>query len=160
MATFLRFFQIYFPASVVRKIATFLILIALGFMLRDFLMLFFITFLFSYLFLEIGEHLAHKIHDWGTYGKKDTPHMIAAKYATTNTVVTFLYIVFVMVIIFIFVSILPKISSEIGEFIKRGGDMAKSAQAIVARLEESMNLKLGLDKMVLDIISAENIESV
>jgi hypothetical protein len=64
MPSILRFFEIYFPASVMQKIATFAVLIGLGFLVRDFLVLFFITFIFAYLFLEVGETLAHKIHDW------------------------------------------------------------------------------------------------
>lgn len=61
--------------------------------------------------------------------------MIAAKYATTNTVVTILYIVFVMVLIFIFVNILPKISLEIGEFIRKTGDITRNASELVRRIE-------------------------
>lgn len=119
MPYILRFISIYFPPSVIQKITTFVILIGLGFLLRDFLVLFFITFIFAYIFLEVGEILSHKIHDWGSRGKKDTPHKIAEKYATTNTIVTILYVFFILIIVFIFVSILPKISSEIGDFIRQ-----------------------------------------
>lgn len=159
MTTFLRFISIYFPASVIRKITTFVIIIGLGFLLQDFLILFFITFLFAYIFLEIGESLSHSIHDWGSHGKKDTPHKIAEKYATTNTIVTILYVIFVLILIFIFVNILPKISIEIGEFIRRGSDITRSAQDMVSRLEASFDMKLGLDRIVLDIMNAGNIEA-
>ncbi len=64
MAHVLRFFEIYLPASVLQKLATFFLIIILGVFLQDFLVLFFITFLFAYLFLEVGETLAHRIHDW------------------------------------------------------------------------------------------------
>jgi len=65
-----------------------------------------------------------------------------------------------MVLIFIFVNLLPKITTDIGEFIRRAGDMAKNAQDIVIRLESSMSLQLGLDRIVVDIMSSENIETV
>jgi hypothetical protein len=48
-----------------RKVGTFVIFIIIGFILQDFLILFFITFIFSYLFLEVGETLAEKIRTWG-----------------------------------------------------------------------------------------------
>ncbi len=65
MPALLRFFEIYFPPSVMRKVGTFVIFIIIGFLLQDFLILFFITFIFSYLFLEVGETLAEKIRTWG-----------------------------------------------------------------------------------------------
>jgi predicted PurR-regulated permease PerM len=160
MPAILRFFQIYLPASVMRKLATLAVLIGLGFLVQDFLVLFFITFIFAYLFLEVGETLAHRIHSWWREGKKDTPHIIAAKYATTNTVVTVLYIVFVMVLVFIFVNILPKISLEIGEFIRKTGAISQSASELVTRLEATMNLRLGLDRIVVDYINSANIEAI
>lgn len=160
MAHVLRFFEIYLPASVLQKLATFFLIIILGVFLQDFLVLFFITFLFAYLFLEVGETLAHRIHDWWRQWKKDTPHIIAAKYATTNTVVTILYIIFVLVIVFIFANIVPKISEEIGEFVRRTGDMTKSATSMVIRVESSLWVQLGLDRIVTDYINATNIEAV
>ena len=156
----LRFFEIYFPASVMRKLATFAILFGLGFLVQDFLVLFFITFLFAYLFLEVGETLAHKIHNWWRQWKKDTPHIIAAKYATTNTVVTVLYIVFVMILVFIFANIVPKISEEIGEFVRRTGDLTKSATSMVMRVESTIWVQLWLDQIVTDYINAANIEAI
>lgn len=160
MPSIIRFFQIYLPSSVLRKLATFAILIGLGFLVQDFLILFFITFIFAYLFLEVGQTLAHNIHSWWREWKKDTPHVIAAKYATTNTVVTILYIIFIMVLVFIFVSILPKISLEIGEFIKKTGDISRSATELVTRIESTMNLRLWLDRIVLDYINSTNIEAI
>ena len=39
-------------------------LFVVGYALRDFLVLFFVTFLFAYIFLELGTYLAQKIHQW------------------------------------------------------------------------------------------------
>jgi len=49
---------------------------------------------------------------------------------------------------------------EIGEFIKRAWDITKNTQAIVMRLEASMNLNLWLDKIVTDIMNTQNIEAL
>lgn len=38
--------------------------------------------------------------------------------------------------------------------------MTRNAQAIVSRFETSLNLKLGLDRVVVDIMNASNIEAV
>ncbi len=158
MPALLRFFEIYFPPSVMRKVGTFVIFIIIGFILQDFLILFFITFIFSYLFLEVGETLAEKIRTWGKTWKRNTIHTVAEKYSKTNTIVTVLYIIFVILMVFIFANIIPKVSTEIGEFIKRAWDITKNTQSIVTRLENTMNLNLGLDKFVADILNTENIE--
>lgn len=47
-----------------RKVFAFGLLFLIGYLLSDFLMLFFIIFIFAYLFLEVGTWLAHKVHRW------------------------------------------------------------------------------------------------
>ena len=46
------------------KLFAFGFLIIMGYILSDFLVLFFITFLFAYLFLEAGSWLTGTIHAW------------------------------------------------------------------------------------------------
>ncbi len=118
MTPFRAFFSFLSSATFLKKFVAYSLLVAIGYVLSDFLVLFFMTFLFAYLFLETGTYLAHKIHDWGIAGKSDRAHRIARKYATTNIVVTFLYIFFVGIVIFIFVNILPQIGDEIKWFLK------------------------------------------
>lgn len=57
-------------------------------------------------------------------GKVDTAHMLARKYATANMVITGLYIIFISIVIFIFVNILPQIGSEIQRFLKEAPRIA------------------------------------
>lgn len=47
-----------------RKLIAYLTLFVIGYSLSDFLILFFVTFLFAYIFLELGTYLAQKIHNW------------------------------------------------------------------------------------------------
>ncbi len=47
-----------------KKLIAYSLLFLIGYALRDFLMLFFVTFLFAYIFLELGTYLAHRIHSW------------------------------------------------------------------------------------------------
>jgi predicted CDP-diglyceride synthetase/phosphatidate cytidylyltransferase len=51
--------------------------------------------------------------------------MIARKYATVNIVITALYIIFVGILIFIFVNILPQIGGEINKFLENAGNIAR-----------------------------------
>ncbi len=50
-------------------------------------------------------------------GKVDTAHMLARKYATANIVISGLYIIFISIVIFIFINILPQIGGEINKFL-------------------------------------------
>lgn len=111
--------SIIFSEKLWKKLIAWTTLAIIALSLTDFVALFFIIFICTYIFLEAGETIAHKLHDWGERGKRDTPHKLAAKYATTNIVVTILYILFVSVVTFVFVSIVPKIGSDVQEFVRR-----------------------------------------
>ena len=47
-----------------KKIIAYSLLFLIGYALKDFLILFFVTFLFAYIFLELGTYFAAKIHAW------------------------------------------------------------------------------------------------
>ncbi len=145
MNSFLRILALIFSRSVIEKLIALVFLFATLIVLKDFLALFFITFLFAYIFLELGELFADKLHTWGSTGKRDTPHKIASKYATTNRMVTLLYIIFVGIVIFIFSNILPQIGSEVKKFLQSAPTIAFQAQDFIRKIEDSTNLNLGLD---------------
>ena len=53
-----------FSSAFFQKLFAFGLLFLVGYILSDFLLLFFITFLFAYLFLESGSWLTGVIHTW------------------------------------------------------------------------------------------------
>ncbi len=120
--------------------------------------MFFITFICAYIFLEVGSSVATKIHDWGERGKVDTPHKIAKKYATTNTIVTLLYIFFVVAVVLIFMNIVPKIKDDITNLIKEAPGIAQKAQEFVNKIETPTGVDLGLNDLAGKIVSPENIQ--
>jgi predicted PurR-regulated permease PerM len=143
-----------------KKLIAYMLLFLIGYALRDFLILFFVTFLFAYIFLELGTYLAHKIHDWGTHGKSDRVHMIARKYSTANIVISGLYIVFIGILIFIFVNIIPQIGRELDNFLKSSGDIARQGQDFIQRIESSAGLNLGLNNIIGENFNADTLESL
>lgn len=160
MFTFQKLVSTIFSEIVINKIIAFTLLLIIGWVLTDFLALFFITFLFAYIFLELGELFANKVHHWGSTGKKDTPHKIAAKYSTTNHMVTILYIIFVGIVIFIFSNILPQIGVEVKKFLQSAPTITLQAQDFISKIEDATNLDLGLGKIAGDFMSQANIESL
>ncbi|MBP6981579.1 AI-2E family transporter [Candidatus Gracilibacteria bacterium] len=149
-----------FSAPFLKKFTAYGLLIMIGYALSDFLILFFMTFLFAYIFLETGTFLARKIHEWGIAGKPDRTHRIARKYATTNIVVTLLYILFVGIVIFIFVNILPQIGNELKWFLKDAPRIATQGQDFIKQIEESTSIDLGINEMIGQIMSSENLENI
>ncbi len=143
-----------------QKISAFFILIIIGYFLKDFLALFLITFIFAYLFLEMGTTLAKKIHDWWLHGHKTRTRRLAAEYATTNIVVTFLYLFFILVLGFLFVSIIPKIGIEIEKLATSAPKLADAWRDLIMRMETNIGLDLWVEDMFSDIISTTNIESM
>lgn len=151
---------IIFSEKFFEKIIAYGVLGLIAWSLSDFLVLFFIIFICAYIFLEAGESIAFKLHDWGEKGRRDTRHKLAAKYATTNIVVSILYIIFISVVTFIFVSIVPKIGSDVQQFIARAPELASRGQEFILKIEESTTLNLGLEEMTQNILSPKNFESV
>ena len=111
-------FVIIFSETFWKKIIAYTSIFLIGWTLSDFLALFFITFICAYIFLEFGTTIAHHIHEWGIRGKRDRKHRIAEKYATTNAVVSVLYVLFISAVVFIFISIVPKIGKDITDFVR------------------------------------------
>ena len=143
-----------------KKVITYSLLFVIGYALSDFLVLFFVTFLFSYIFLELGTFVSGKIHTWWIQWKADTAHMLARKYATANMVITALYVIFISIVIFIFVNILPQIGSEIQRFLKEAPNIAMQWKDFITRIEESTSLELGLSSFIGEMVSSDNLESI
>jgi predicted PurR-regulated permease PerM len=148
-----------FARPVIEKVIAFVLLIFTGWLLSDFLAIFFITFLFAYIFLEMGEALANRLYAWGKSGKRNTLHHIAERYSTINHIVTGLYIIFIVIVIFIFSSILPQILTEIKSFLNKAPEIASQGQEFIQKIESSTSLDLGLNNVVGELLSRENLET-
>ncbi len=154
------FLSIILSEIFIKKVIAYTLLFVIGYILVDFLMLFFATFLFAYIFLELGTYVSHRIHAWWEHGKVDTPHRIAKKYSTANIVITGIYIIFIGILVFIFINIIPQIGSEIRNFLNNSGNIAHQGQDFIAKIESSLNLNLWLNEMIGDVVSPDNLESV
>lgn len=107
-----------FSSTFFEKLFAFGFLFLIGYILSDFLILFFITFLFAYLFLEVGSWISGIIHAWGIHKKRNKTAELALRYNSTNIIVSILYVIFIAIIVFLFINIVPQIIVEIGQFIK------------------------------------------
>lgn len=142
------------------KLFAFWFLVIIGYVLSDFLVLFFITFLFAYLFLETGSWLTGIIHAWWLHNKRNKAAELALRYNNTNIVVTILYIVFIAIIIFLFVTIIPQIIQEMGQFINGAPRIASQIQSFATSIEKSLQIDLGLNQIIGEIVNTKNLEII
>lgn len=149
-----------FSSAFFQKLFAFGFLFLIGYILSDFLLLFFITFLFAYLFLESGSWLTGVIHAWGLHSRRNKAAELALRYNNTNIVVTLLYILFIAIVSLLFVTIIPQIISEIGQFINRAPQIAGQLQNFATEVQRTLQIDLGLREMVSDIINAQNLETI
>ena len=149
-----------FSSIFFEKLFAFSFLILLGYILSDFLVLFFITFLFAYLFLETGSWVTEMIHNWWLHTKRSKAAELALRYNNTNIAVTILYIIFIGVLIFLFVNIIPQIIREIGQFINGAPRIASQIQNFANGIENTLQIDIGLNQVVADIINTKNLEII
>ncbi len=149
-----------FSSIFFEKLFAFSFLILLGYILSDFLVLFFITFLFAYLFLETGSWLTELIHNWWLHTKRNKAAELALRYNNTNIAVTILYVIFIGVLIFLFVNIIPQIIREIGQFINGAPRIASQIQNFANGIEKTLQIDIGLNQVVADIINTKNLEII
>lgn len=157
---FQKLIPLVFSGVFFEKLFAFGLLFFVGYLLSDFLILFFITFLFAYLFLEVGSWISGIIHRWGLHERRNRAAEIALGYNSTNIVVSILYVLFILIIVFLFVNIVPQIIIEIGQFIGRAPQIATQLQGFIAGLEAQLSIPLGLDQIVGDIINKDNLETI
>ncbi|MBC7503802.1 AI-2E family transporter [Candidatus Gracilibacteria bacterium] len=149
-----------FSSVFFQKVFAFGLLFLIGYILSDFLLLFFITFLFAYLFLEVGSWLTGVIHTWGLHSKRNKASEIALRYSNTNIVVTVLYILFIVIVVFLFVNIIPQIVREIIQFINRAPHIASQLQNFATEIEQALSVNLGLNQIVGDFVNTRTLESI
>ena len=130
-----------FSQAFFKKIFAIACLVILFYVFRGFLGLFLITFIFAYLSLEVAEFLRTKIifqkeKNANTFWKS------LEKYLSINVLVTIIYIIFILMVIWLFASILPQIIKEIEIFIKKIPEMTRQMEGLLQSFENTSGIHL------------------
>lgn len=147
--------------EVIHKIIAYTLLILAIYFLQGFLFLFFLTFIFSYLFLSSWEFLKGKID--GILKKRcknDKTGKKVCRFIPLNLVILIEYIVFLTFLVFIFSSITPKLVNELWELPNTVPFLADQVNIITDKVEEvkTLNSEIGLG--VQEILSENDIDVV
>ncbi len=130
-----------FSQAFFKKIFAIVCLVILFYVFRGFLGLFLITFIFAYLSLEVAEFLRTKIISQKEKNA-NTFWKTLEKYLSTNVLVTIIYIIFILMVIWLFASILPQIIKEIEIFIKKIPEMTRQMEGLLQSFESTSGIHL------------------
>ena len=144
-----------FGISLFQKFFAWSILIILLFLLRSFLGLFLITFIFAYIFYGLARSLVYQYVRWSNHMQKKT--LLPSK-RYINVAVTGLYIFFVFCIILALIRIVPLMAREIHDLTRQAPFLAASLNEMVEKTELSLGLNLWLTDSISSVINAESIK--
>jgi predicted PurR-regulated permease PerM len=140
------FLSLVFTKKFLYKVIAYWILILLFILFKDFLWLFFLTFIFSYLFINTAEFLKNKLDKLlFLYCSNKQREKSIKKFLWLNIIITFLYIIFIWIIIFIISSIIPKLTWEIQsveKIIWWANNIKESLQSTIINIDSQYNLNL------------------
>ena len=109
-----RILELFFTKKFAYKVIAYGLLVLLFVLFKDFLWIFLLTFIFSYLFLNTSEFIKSKIdYILLKHCKKDEKLLFLKNLISLNFIITTLYLVFIWLIIFILSNIIPQLTWEL-----------------------------------------------
>ncbi|PID84036.1 hypothetical protein CSB09_03300 [Candidatus Gracilibacteria bacterium] len=143
---------IIFSLEFFKKLFALVIFFGILFALKSFIPLFLITFIFAYLFLEVAKFAHTKIHNASL--KKNHGFLVfLRKHLSINIIVSIVYIIFLIVLIFLFSTLIPRIGLEIEKLVQNAPQTIENLNALVKEMETSLGFKLGIQNQVNEFLS-------
>lgn len=143
---------IIFSVHFFKKLFALAIFLWIVFVLKSFVPLFLITFIFAYLFLEVAKFTHTKIHNY-SLEKNHKFFIFLREHLSINIIVSIVYIIFVIILIFLFSTLIPKIGIEIEKLIQNAPKTIENFNTLVKEMETSLGFELGLQNQVNEFLS-------
>ncbi len=143
-----------------QKIFAIMLLFAGIYFLESFLAIFLIAFLFSYLFLDVAKAISVKMLQLSDH----MSHRLVRKFFRTTSslpvVITLVYVSFITVVISLFYTLIPHLLEEGKGLIQDAPVITNQIQEAVARLEDSVNMDLGINKALNNIFNPASVQEI
>jgi predicted PurR-regulated permease PerM len=143
-----------------QKIFAIMLLFAGIYFLESFLAIFLIAFLFSYLFLDVAKAISVKMLQLSDH----MSHRLVRKFFRTTSslpvVITIVYVSFITVVISLFYTLIPHLLEEGKGLIQDAPVITNQIQEAVARLEDSVNMDLGINKALNNIFNPASVQEI
>ena len=140
------FISLLFTKKFISKSIAYSLLILLFVLFKDFLWIFFLTFVFAYLFLNTAEFIKLKLDNRLLLHCSNTKRSkMIRKFFWLNFIITSLYLVFIWIIVFILSNIIPQLTWElqsVEKIIWGANSIKDNLQEITLSLDTQYNINL------------------
>lgn len=159
MKTLKKLLKLLFWKVFLQKITAYVLLILAFYLLQDFLLIFFLTFVFAYLFLTFWEFLKYKFDHFieKILRSKKEVHFFK-KFVSLNIIIIFLYLSFIGIIFFAVSDMLPKLLSELKDLPKYVPMLKEPVSMVAEKLEEIKNINTEIGGSIYEVFSKQNID--
>ncbi len=153
--------KMFLTKKFLKKIIAYLLLILFFYLFSDFAFIFFLTFIFSYLFLSFWDYLKWKFDfTIDKIFEKWKVKKILKKLFSLNVIILIEYIIFIAFIVFTLSSVLPKIVDELVSLPDKVPFIKNEVTSIVTKLQDLVVLNTELWWSITEIINTPNMEKV
>lgn len=134
--------KLFFGKIFLQKITAYILMILIFYILKDFILIFFLTFVFAYLFLTFGKFIKSRLDIFLNKIIRSQKELIfLKKFFWLNVIIIFLYLVFIWAIFYALSDLLPKLILELKDLPKYVPALKEPVYMIAWKLDEIKNLK-------------------
>lgn len=151
--------RLIFNKLFLQKLIAYICLILVFFLFKDFLLIFFLTFIFAYLFLTFWSFIKIRLDCFlDKILRSDKTKNFFKNFLSLNILVMFLYLTFIWVLFFAISDLLPQLTKELKDLPNYVPVLAEPINLIASKLEEFKNLNSQIGWSISEIISKQDID--
>lgn len=161
MNTFKKIGKLLVNKYFIQKFIAYVLLIAAFYFLQHFLLVLFLTFIFSYLFLTFWNFLKEKLdiflikilRNWNTI-------LFLQKFFSLNIIIIFLYLIFIGAIFFALSDLLPQLTRELRDLPNYIPALREPILMVTSKLEEIKNINSQIWGSISEIFTKQDIDII
>lgn len=157
MKTLKKLLKLLFSTVFLQKITAYLLLILVFYTVQDFVLIFFLTFVFAYLFLTFGTYLKAKFDHFiaKILRSKKEVHFFQ-KFISLNIIIIFLYLSFIGAVFFALSDLLPQLTKELKDLPKYVPALKEPVSMVAEKLEEIRNINTEIGWSIYEVFNKQN----
>lgn len=144
-----------------QKLIAYLLLIGLFYILQDFLLVIFLTFIFAYLFLTFWSFLKEKFDQFIKKILRNEEWVVFLQnFFSLNIIIIFLYLIFIGTIFFALSDLVPELIRELRELPRYIPALQEPITMVTSKLEEIKNINSQIGGSMSDIFTKQDIDLI
>ncbi|MDD5213739.1 MAG: AI-2E family transporter [Candidatus Gracilibacteria bacterium] len=155
--TFKKILHLLFSKAFMQKFIAYFLLVAFFYIFSDFLGIFFLTFIFSYLFFALGNFLKEKYDLMlDRLCAVEKRRIFLKKFFNINIIIILEYLIFVSVLFFAIYDIVPRLTKELSEIPRHIPILADQISSITSKLNEIRTFNTQIGGNIEQMFSSQN----